>query len=89
MIVKVLPLKTNITHLLSIEFGELGIVSCVNDQVTVVLSLNDCENNFGNILQQIHRVIDECYPNRKENVFILIKDESGAFQNVQKIWKSA
>jgi len=88
MVVKELPLKEKIIRLLDIEFGESGAVTCPDEKITVVMSLNNCERNFGNILQQIHRVIDECYPERNENVFILIRDESGAFQNVLKIWKS-
>jgi len=89
MAIKELPLKANITRLLVIEFGDAGMVSCTDDQVTVTITGTSCQHNFGNILQQIHRVIDECCPERKENVYILVRDEAGSFQNLMKIWKSA
>ena len=89
MAIKELPLKANITRLLAIEFGDAGIVSCPDNQVTVTITGAGCQHNFGNILQQIHRVIDECCPERKENVYILVRDEAGSFQNLMKIWKSA
>jgi hypothetical protein len=84
-----LVLKNHITRLLSTEFGEAGMVTCPDEQVTVIISRNSCEQNYGNILQQIHRVIDEYCPDRSENVFILVRDETGSFKNVLKIWKSA
>jgi hypothetical protein len=89
MATKELTLKTNITNLLRTEFGDAGVVTCPDNQVTVVISKNNCEQNYGNILQQIHRVIEEYCPNRNENVFILVRDEAGSFQNILKIWKSA
>ena len=89
MATKELMLKTNITRLLRAEFGEAVKVTCPNSQVTIVISRAACEQNYGNILQQIHRVIEEYYPDRCENIFILIRDEDGSFKNVFKIWKSA
>ena len=83
-----MAIKENITRLLATEFGEAGIVSCPDDQVTVIISGTACQQNFGNILQQIHRVIDDGCPERKENVFILVREEAGSFQNLMKIWKS-
>jgi hypothetical protein len=89
MAIEELPLKANITRLLAIEFGDAGIVSYTDNQVTVTINGTGCQHNFGNILQQIHRAIEESCPERKENVFILVRDEAGSFQNLMKIWKSA
>jgi len=88
MDIKKLPLNTNIARLLSIEFGNSGIVTCPCGQVTMVMSRSNCERNFGNILLQVHRLIDECYPERSEHIFIVLQDESGTFQSTLKIWKS-
>jgi hypothetical protein len=88
MITKELSLKTNISRLLSIELGGFGAVTCPGEHVTVIISLTDCENKFGDILQKIHRVIDDSYPDRDENLFILVRDETGSFQNVMKVWKT-
>jgi hypothetical protein len=89
MIKKELPLKATITRLLSIEFGNTCLVTCPDNQITFTMTGNSCQQNFGETLQQIHRVIDECCPERHENVFILVRDEAGSFQNLMKIWKSA
>ena len=85
---KELPLKTSITRLLGIELGLTGVVTCPDDVVTIVISRENCEQNYGNILQQIHRVIEEAYPIRRENLFIRVQDESGGFKHIVKIWKS-
>jgi hypothetical protein len=89
MATKELVLKTNITRLLRTEFGEAGMVTCPDEQVTVIISRNSCEQNYGHILQQIHRVIEEYCPDRNEHIFILVRDEAGSFKNILKIWKSA
>jgi hypothetical protein len=86
---KVLTLKRDIAGLLRMELGESAAISAPDGKVTVVLSHTDCEQNYGNILQRIHRVIDECCPDRHENVFIHLKDQTGTFHNMLKIWKSA
>lgn len=86
---KELALKTNIIQLLSTAFDDAGTVTCPDELVTIVISRATCEQNYGNFLRQIHRVIDEYCPDRSENVFILVRDETGSFKNVLKIWKSA
>jgi len=89
MATKELTLKSNITRLLSTEFGNIGMVTCPDNQVTIIISRKNCEQHYGNFVQQIHRVIEEYCPYRTENVFILIRDEDGTFKNTLKIWKSA
>ena len=86
MAIKELPLKAKITRLLAIELGAAGTVSCPDNQITVTIT--NCQHNFGNVLQQIHRAVDECCPERPENIYILLRDEAGTFQNLMKIWKS-
>jgi hypothetical protein len=82
-----LTLTEDIARLLKMELGDSGEVSS-NGTITVVLSSADCERNYGQIVLQIHRVIEEWCPDRYENVFIHVKDQAGAFHNVLKIWKS-
>jgi len=89
MATKELILTGDIAQLLCMELGDAGAVDCPDGQLTVTLSRTNCEKNYGNIVRRIHRVIDRSYPERKENVFILVRDEAGVFQNVMKIWKSA
>jgi len=85
---KEFTLNEDIARLLRIELGDAGAVASLDGKITVILSRADFEKNYGNIIQQIHRVIDESYPDRSENVFILVRDEAGLFQNRMKIWKS-
>jgi hypothetical protein len=82
-----LTLTGDIVQLLRIELMDSCAIGCSDGQVTVTLSRTNCEKNYGNIVQHIHRVIDRRYPERSENVFILLRDEAGVFQNVMKIWK--
>jgi hypothetical protein len=86
---KTLTLTEDIARLLRIELGDAVSVICPDGKVTIMLSTVDCETNYGAILQQIHRVIDECHPERTEHLFIRISAREGTFQNVTKIWKSA
>jgi hypothetical protein len=85
---KALTLTGDIASSLRIELGGSADVSCPDGKLTVVLSSIDCEKNYGHILLQIHRVIDERCPDRNENVFIHLQDQAGTFHNVLKIWKS-
>jgi hypothetical protein len=73
-------LKRNVSRLLSIEFGDSGAVTCTDSLIRAVISKINFAPNFGNILQQIQRVIDECYPDRNEDLFIQIEDEAGLFK---------
>jgi hypothetical protein len=88
MSTKTLTLTQDIAGLLRVELGGSVAVNAPEGKLTVVLSSTDCEKNYGNILQRIHRIIDECCPDRHENVFIHLKDQTGTFHNVLKIWKS-
>jgi hypothetical protein len=88
MATKTLTLTEDITRLLHLELGDSGEIACPDGKVTVVLSSVDCEKNYGQIVQQIHRTIEEYCPDRYENVFIHVQDRAGAFHNILKIWKS-
>jgi hypothetical protein len=83
-----ITLTEDIARLLRKALGKSGEVSCPDGKVTVVLSRADCEKHYGQILQQIHRIIAECCPEREEHLFIRVQDEAGAFQNIMKIWKT-
>ncbi|MDB5155807.1 MAG: hypothetical protein JWR50_514 [Mucilaginibacter sp.] len=51
MATKELTLKTHVTQLLRTELGDAGEVTCPDDPVTVIISRNNCEQNYGTILQ--------------------------------------
>lgn len=80
-------LKINITQLLNAALGKAGSVSCPDDQLTIVISKKDCDENFGQVVSQIHRVIEQYCPDRGDHLFILVRDENGSFKNILKIWK--
>ncbi|HEX3934603.1 MAG TPA: hypothetical protein VHW43_07975 [Puia sp.] len=87
MATKAASLATRITRLLDTEFGRSGTVTSPDDQLTIVISKKDCNENFGNVVRQIYQVIEEHCPERGEHVFILIRDENGSFKNLLKVWK--
>jgi hypothetical protein len=83
-----ITLTEDIARSLRTALGGSGNVSCPDGKITVVLSRTDCEKNYGQVLQQIHRIIAEYCPERDEHIFIRVQDEAGLFQNVLKIWKT-
>jgi hypothetical protein len=83
-----ITLTEDIARSLRTALGGSGNVSCPDGEITVALSRTDCEKNYGQVLQQIHRIIAECCPERDEHIFIRVQDEVGLFQNVLKIWKT-
>lgn len=88
MAIKELSLDATVMQSLSAEFAQEGSVYYLDDRISVILAGNSCQKNFGAILRRIHLVVDERCPIRNENLFILVQDESGSFQNWIKIWKS-
>jgi hypothetical protein len=88
MLTKPISFKKDIVRLLSVELGQKGSVCCQFDQVIVTISREDFEQNFGKILLQVHRTIEEYYPERTEHVFIFIRDPSGFHKNMIKVWKT-
>ena len=85
---KQISLKKDIVRLLSVELGEKVSVSCQTNQVMVIISSEDFEQNYGKILLQIHQTIEEYYPERAEHIFIIIRDTTGFHKNMIKVWKT-
>jgi hypothetical protein len=81
-------LKKDLARLLSIELGSFGSVCWDGEQVTVIISRTEFEQNYGKRLLQMHRAIEEYYPEREEDLFITIRDQAGLHQNVIKVWRS-
>jgi hypothetical protein len=88
MTTKALTLTEDIARLLRMELGDSAKIACPDGKITAVLSSTACEKNYGLIVQQIHRIIEECCPDRHENLFIHVQDRADAFHHVLKIWKS-
>ena len=88
MFTKKISLKKDIARLLSIELGETGSVCYEGNQVTVIISSSEFEQNYGKRLLQMHRAIEEYYPERNEDLFITIRDNAGSHKNVIKVWRS-
>jgi hypothetical protein len=61
------------------EFGDSRIVIMANPQ--------DYER-LGELLQKIQRLIDQHAPERKEHLFIVIRDRQNSKENIFKIWKN-
>jgi hypothetical protein len=82
-----ISLKKDIARLLSIEIGEIGSVCYEENQVTVIISNREFEQNYGKRLLQIHLAIEEYCPERHEELFITIRDQAGSHKNVIKVWR--
>ena len=88
MFTRKISLKKDIARLLSIELGDFGSVCCEGEQLTVIISRSEFEQNYGKRLLQLHRAIEEYCPERQEDLFITIRDQAGLHQNVIKVWRS-
>jgi hypothetical protein len=55
----------------------------------VILEINNIEfeMHMGCLLQQLQRIIDHDYPDRDENLFLIIKNKERGIENIIKIWK--
>jgi len=83
----VLPLQVGVIHLLQKELGNEQ-VELNNGQVVIRISTVEFERHLGNILQQIYKVVETRYPERKEHLSLLIRDTDDRYENSFKIWKS-
>jgi hypothetical protein len=81
-------LGADVARLLKSELGPDGTVSAAANQIIVSISRFQVEHHLGNLLQQIHRTVDQHFPVRKENLSLTIRDFEGVYENTFKIWKS-
>jgi hypothetical protein len=84
---EVLSFQTGVIGLLRQELGN-DQVELNNGQVIVRISTLEFERYLGNILQQIYKVVETRYPERKEHLSLLIRDTDDRYENSFKIWKS-
>lgn len=87
MAIKELTFKDDIARLLRTELGNSGAVALTGEELSVTVSRTNYEQNYIAIVRQIHQLIDDHYPDRHENLFILMRDEAGNVQSKLKIWK--
>lgn len=81
-------LTADVARLIKGELATDGKVSAAAGQIIVSISRFEVEHRLGNLLQQIHRVVDQHFPVRKEHLSLIIRAADGTYENTFKIWKS-
>jgi ABC-type microcin C transport system permease subunit YejB len=81
-------LRSKVVKVLKREFTYDCTISSRMNQVILQVTNIDFEERLGRLLQLIQQIIDKYYPQREENLSIVIRDSGGMKENVFKIWKS-
>jgi hypothetical protein len=55
--------------------------------IKVKMPLAAIESRLGAILLQIQRLVEKYFPERQEDIALLIRDGGSRYENVFKIWK--
>ncbi|PTQ94022.1 hypothetical protein C8P68_10783 [Mucilaginibacter yixingensis] len=79
-------LDTEVVKLFKNELVDIEAVSTDSQNIIISLSTINFEQRLGDYLQRIYRLIDEYLPNRLEHLAIMVKDLSGQYEHVFKIW---
>ena len=80
-------LRSKVVKALKKEFTFECTISSRMNQVILYVSNIDFEQHLGKLLQQTQQIIDKHFPQREENLCLVIRDIDGSHQNVFKIWK--
>ncbi|MDB4920059.1 hypothetical protein [Mucilaginibacter sp.] len=80
-------LNVNIAEVVKRECAFDCTISPHPGQVVVQISNDDFARRMGNLILQLQKVIDRHYPEREENLFLVIRAPNEK-ENVFKIWKS-
>lgn len=81
--------QADVLQLLKNELRDAGQVAVLGKHILIHISKNTFEQKLGNLLQQIHQVIDQRFPERNEHLSIIIRDTEPLHEQVFKIWKTA
>lgn len=80
-------LTPNVVDVLKKELNYPCNVRSYLGQVVLEISDGDFEGHMGGILQQIQHIIDEHFPQREEDLSVVIRNRDTQTQNAIKIWK--
>ena len=81
-------LRSKVVKALKKEFTFECTISSRMNQVILYVSNIDFEQHLGKLLQQTQQIIDKHFPQREENLCLVIRDIEGSHENVFKIWKA-
>lgn len=80
-------LRSKVVKALKREFTFKCTISARMNQVILYVNNIDFEQHLGKLLQQTQQIIDKHFPQREENLCLVIREIDGTNQNVFKIWK--
>lgn len=81
-------LRSKVVKALKKEFTFECTISSRMNQVILNVRDIDFEQHLGQLLQQTQQIIDKYFPQREENLCLVIREIGGRNQNTFKIWKS-
>lgn len=79
-------LDTEVVKLFRNELADVEAVSADSQNIIISLSTINFEQRLGDYLQRIYRLVDQYLPHRLEHLAIMLKDLSGQYEHVFKIW---
>jgi hypothetical protein len=82
-------LRSKVVKALKKEFTFECTISSRMNQVILYVSNIDFEQHLGKLIQQTQQIIDKHFPQREDNLCLVIREISGGHQNMFKIWKPA
>jgi hypothetical protein len=80
-------LRLQVTRLLLRELPETAEVIYQDGLIKIKLTNAQLEAGLGRLLQQLQELIGRHFPERQEDIAVLIGDTCGRYENVFKIWK--
>src|SRR4051812_18179978 len=80
------PENSRLIQLLRDEFPAGNEVSQDEHRLLLIVPAKDYER-LGNLISRLHRFIEERLPERKNHLYIVIRDQAGQRENVFKFWK--
>lgn len=81
-------LRSKVVKALKKEFTFECTISSRMNQVILNVKGIDFEQHLGQLLQQTQQIIDKYFPQREDNLCLVIREMGGTNQNTFKIWKS-
>lgn len=80
-------LRSKVVKALKREFTFECTISSRMNQVILYVSSIDFEQHLGKLIQQTQQIIDKHFPQREDNLCLVIREIGGTNQNMFKIWK--
>lgn len=82
-------LNTEVVNLFKNELTDIEAIGLNEQNITLSLTTENFEQRLGDYLLRMYRLVDERLPEREDHLAIMVKDTSGQYEHVFKIWAPA